>query len=130
MIAVSLRTIQTHVGRHPNPNLNPIPNPTPYKYTTQVDILPTIADLAGIPLPTGETPFDGVSMVPLLNAAGSSGGSGGGRAGGFVNRGAPVEKDAAFTQYVDEEKDRDRVAREREREEYGERERERERERR
>ena len=76
----------------------------PYKYTTQVDILPTIADLAGIPLPTGETPFDGVSMVPLLNAAGSNGGEGGAGTGVFVHGGAPTEKDAAFTQYVDEGK--------------------------
>jgi len=31
-----------------------------------VDVLPTIAELAGVPLPAGES-FDGVSMVPLLS---------------------------------------------------------------
>ena len=46
-------------------------------------------------------------MVPLLNAAGSNGGEGGAGTGVFVHGGAPTEKDAAFTQYVDEGK-RDR----------------------
>ena len=48
-----------------------------------VDMMPTIAELAGVPLPTGETPLDGVSLVPLL-----SGGGGG-----------TVVKDAAYSQY-------------------------------
>jgi len=35
-----------------------------------VDVLPTIAELAGIPLPPDET-FDGVSLMPLLQPSGS-----------------------------------------------------------
>eukprot|EP00932_Pfiesteria_piscicida_P012165 SRR837773.2349.p1 GENE.SRR837773.2349~~SRR837773.2349.p1 ORF type:complete len:403 (-),score=41.65 SRR837773.2349:22-1230(-) len=45
-----------------------------------VDVMPTIADLAGLQLPTDETPFDGVSLVPLLAAR-------------------SINKSAAFSQY-------------------------------
>lgn len=45
-----------------------------------VDLLPTMAELAGVPLPTNET-FDGVSLLPLL-----------------TQRGA-VTKDFVFSQY-------------------------------
>jgi len=43
---------------------------TPGSTTTQpaesVDIFPTIAELAGLPTPTGPQPIDGVSLVPVL----------------------------------------------------------------
>ena len=45
------------------------------------DVYPTIAALAGLPLPTGETPLDGTSLVPLMQ-------------GGRLQRPA-----AAFSQY-------------------------------
>lgn len=34
--------------------------------TESVDIFPTLAELAGLPLPTGPQPIDGVSLVPVL----------------------------------------------------------------
>jgi len=34
--------------------------------TESVDIFPTLADLAGLPLPTGPQPIDGVNLVPVL----------------------------------------------------------------
>jgi len=52
-----------------------------------VDLLPSIAELAGVVLPADET-FDGVSFVPLLLSGGGGGGS--------ANANA---KAAAFTQY-------------------------------
>eukprot|EP00937_MAST-01D_sp_MAST-1D-sp2_P005350 g5350.t1 len=52
-----------------------------------VDVLPTVAELAGVPLPPGET-FDGVSAVPLLRAPTGPGATTAGRA-----------RAAAFTQY-------------------------------
>lgn len=55
-----------------------------------VDLLPTIADLAGIPLPSNET-FDGVSLVPLLQQTVST------------------VKDAAFSQYPRRVKDPKRM---------------------
>jgi len=47
-----------------------------------VDLLPTIVELGGLTLPVGETPFDGLSLVPVLT------------------KGGPTKvKDAAFSQY-------------------------------
>ena len=56
-------------------------NAVPPELVELVDVLPTIAELAGVALPSNET-FDGVSLVPLL-----SGGS------------ASWVKQAAFSQY-------------------------------
>jgi iduronate 2-sulfatase len=55
-----------------------------------VDVLPTIAALAGVALPANET-FDGASMVPLLKAA----------LGGGTSLAAAgwIDKAAAFSQY-------------------------------
>jgi arylsulfatase A-like enzyme len=36
-----------------------------------VDIAPTLAGLAGVAMPTDETPFDGTSLLPILSDLGS-----------------------------------------------------------
>lgn len=42
------------------------PGSSTEQLTESVDIYPTLAELAGLPVPTGPQPIDGVSMVPVL----------------------------------------------------------------
>ncbi|MEM9585664.1 MAG: sulfatase-like hydrolase/transferase [Planctomycetota bacterium] len=42
------------------------PNQSTQQLAESVDIYPTLADLAGLPAPSGPQPIDGVSLVPVL----------------------------------------------------------------
>ena len=43
------------------------PNTSTRQLAESVDIFPTLAELAGLPLPRGPQPIDGISLVPVLN---------------------------------------------------------------
>jgi iduronate 2-sulfatase len=43
------------------------PNSSTKQLAESVDIFPTLAELAGLPAPTGPQPLDGVSLVPVLH---------------------------------------------------------------
>ena len=45
------------------------PNSSTRQLAESVDIFPTLAELAGLPAPSGPQPIDGVSLVPVLEGS-------------------------------------------------------------